>query len=113
MDRLGRVVPHAKAADEGVGIIAGATSSWQLVHVNDVATTYYDILGLKCRDQTFDHVFHELTPAFLAEAVEARVMCGINYPQRAKSGCHREQRKHETRRGPRWTAYRRNSHDSP
>src|SRR5258708_2886127 len=73
MDRLGRGVPHAKSADEGVGIVAGPTSSWQLVHVNDVATTYYNVLGLKCRDQTFDHVFHELTPAFLAEAVEAQV----------------------------------------
>jgi len=73
MDRLGRVVPHAKAADEGVRIVAGPTSSWQLVHMNDVAATYYDVLGLKCRDQSFDHVFHERTPAFLAEAVEAQV----------------------------------------
>src|ERR1700686_5499624 len=73
MGRLGRVVPHAKAADECVGIVAGPTSSWQLVHVDDVATTYYDIFGLKCRDQTFDHVFHEIAPAFLAEALEAQV----------------------------------------
>jgi hypothetical protein len=51
MARLGRVIPHAKTADEGVGIVAGPTSSWQLVHVNDVATTYcvsvFGVIGIQ------------------------------------------------------------------
>jgi hypothetical protein len=64
------VVPHTKAADESMGIVAGPTSSWQLLHVNDVSTAYYDVLWL-CRDQTVDHVFPVLAPAFLADALEA------------------------------------------
>jgi hypothetical protein len=67
MEPLGGIVPHTKTADEGVGVVAGPTSPWQLFHVNDIPTTYHDVLGLQRRDQTFDHVFHELTPALLAE----------------------------------------------
>src|ERR1700738_2263635 len=67
------VVPHTEAADEGMGIVAGPTSSWQLLHVYEVSTAYYDVLWLQCRDQTVDHVFHELAPAFLADALEAPV----------------------------------------
>ena len=56
-----------------MGIVAGPTSSWQLLHVNDVSTAYYDVLWLQRRHQTVDHVFHELAPAFLADALEAPV----------------------------------------
>src|SRR5450432_3087421 len=68
-----RVVPHTEAADKGMGIVAGATSSRQLLQMNNVSATYYDVFGLQCSDQAFDYVFHELAPALLADAVEALV----------------------------------------
>ncbi len=65
--------PKRKAADKGMGIVAGATSSRQLLQMNNVSATYYDVFGFQCGDQAFDYVFHEPAPALLADAVEALV----------------------------------------
>jgi hypothetical protein len=70
-DRSVRVVPHLEAADKGTGIVAGATSSRQLLHMNNVSSTYHDVFGLYCSDRAFDYVFHVPAPALLADAVEA------------------------------------------
>ena len=67
-----RVVPHTEAADKGMGIVAGATSSRQLLQMNNVSATYYDVFGLQCSDQAFDYVFMSLRQRF-ADAVEALV----------------------------------------
>ena len=70
IDRHARAVPYTEAAEECIGIVAGAASSRHLLQLHEISVTYDDILGFSCRDQSFDHILNKSARTLLTDAVE-------------------------------------------
>src|SRR4051794_7129553 len=57
--------PQAEAADEGVGVVAGARARRQFLQLADVAAAQHDVLRLQGGPQPLHHV-RDTLPPFLA-----------------------------------------------
>lgn len=63
-------IPHAKPADERVGVGTLTRSGWNLLQLLDVAASQHDVVGRRRRLQILHDVRHGDRPLLLAEALE-------------------------------------------
>src|SRR4029450_8813130 len=66
-----RLVPHAKASDKCVGVVARSAAWREFLQLVYVPAAQDHIVRLKCRNELSDNVAHGFTPLLLAAPLQS------------------------------------------
>jgi hypothetical protein len=68
---LARLFPKSKSAEKSVVVVARSACVRQLLQFLGIAAPDHDLVGFKRGDQPLDHIVNMVTPALLAQSLEA------------------------------------------